>query len=50
MQTEETKKSNHVVRKIESRKALAKVDPALDDQFVAGRLYGTLRVWNLSFR
>ncbi|KAI9202425.1 ribosomal protein S8e/ribosomal biogenesis NSA2 [Polychytrium aggregatum] len=31
-------RSNHVTRKVEARKALAKVDPALDEQFVAGRI------------
>ncbi|KAG0077527.1 40S ribosomal protein [Linnemannia elongata] len=35
-------RSNHVQRKIESRKADAKVDPALDHQFAAGRLYACL--------
>ncbi|KAG0060225.1 40S ribosomal protein, partial [Podila epicladia] len=35
-------RSNHVQRKIEGRKAEAKVDPALDHQFAAGRLYACL--------
>ncbi|KAG0003318.1 40S ribosomal protein [Entomortierella chlamydospora] len=35
-------RSNHVQRKIESRKAEAKVDPALDHQFAAGRLYACI--------
>lgn len=39
---EETKKSNHVQRKIEERKALAKVDQHLDDQFAIGRLYAVI--------
>ncbi|CAG8761147.1 14592_t:CDS:2, partial [Racocetra fulgida] len=34
------KRSNHVQRKIDSRKEDAKVDPLLDDQFTTGRLYG----------
>lgn len=38
----EVKQSNHVQRKIESRKALSKVEQALDDQFVAGRLYAKI--------
>ena len=44
--TEDAKKqSNHVERKIAARQGDAHVDPAVDDQFVAGRLYGTdLRV------
>lgn len=37
---EEVKKSAHVLRKIASRKNGAKVDPAIDDQFSTGRLYG----------
>ncbi|KAF9944974.1 hypothetical protein BGZ65_011348, partial [Modicella reniformis] len=32
-------RSNHVQRKIAARKVEAKVDPALDHQFAAGRLY-----------
>ena len=35
-------RSNHVQRKIESRKDDAKVDAALDHQFAAGRLYACL--------
>ncbi|KAF9367637.1 40S ribosomal protein, partial [Mortierella sp. AD011] len=35
-------RSNHVQRKIESRKAESKVDPALDHQFAAGRLYACI--------
>lgn len=38
----EKKRSNHVVRKLEGRKAEGKVDPAIDDQFVAGRLYAVI--------
>jgi ribosomal protein eS8 len=34
------KKSNHVQRKLASRKADAKVDSLVEDQFTAGRLYG----------
>ena len=34
------KRSNHVQRKIDSRKEAAKVEPALEDQFATGRLYG----------
>ncbi|CAG8473068.1 21812_t:CDS:2, partial [Racocetra persica] len=37
------KRSNHVQRKIDSRKEDAKVDPLLDDQFTTGRLYALLR-------
>ena len=36
---EEAKKSNHVVRKQEGRKADSKVPQLLDDQFSTGRLY-----------
>lgn len=39
---EESKKSNHVQRKIEERKELAKVDQLLDDQFAIGRLYAII--------
>ncbi|KAF9927361.1 ribosomal protein S8A, partial [Modicella reniformis] len=35
-------RSNHVQRKIATRKAEAKVDPALDNQFAAGRLYACI--------
>ncbi|KAG0265296.1 40S ribosomal protein [Actinomortierella ambigua] len=35
-------RSNHVQRKVEARKAEAKVDPALDHQFAAGRLYACI--------
>jgi len=35
-------RSNHVQRKIESRKEGAKVDPMLDEQFTTGRLYAIL--------
>lgn len=34
------KRSNHLQRKIESRKAEAKIDSHLDEQFVTGRIYG----------
>ncbi|RKP17903.1 40S ribosomal protein S8 [Rozella allomycis CSF55] len=39
---EAEKKSNHVQRKIESRKKDAHVDQALDDQFSTGRLYACI--------
>ena len=35
-----TKKSNHVQRKIASRKSTAKIDPRVEEQFLTGRLYG----------
>ena len=35
------KRSNHVQRKITSRKPRAKVDPHVEEQFLAGRLLGT---------
>jgi small subunit ribosomal protein S8e len=43
-ETDETaeKRSKHVQRKLEARKADAKVDPLLDDQFTAGRLYALI--------
>ena len=34
------KRSNHVQRKITSRKPRAKVDPHVEEQFLAGRLLG----------
>ncbi|KAJ3032488.1 40S ribosomal protein [Rhizophlyctis rosea] len=36
------KRSNHVLRKVEGRKGEAKVDPALAEQFAAGRLYAKI--------
>lgn len=36
------KKSAQVLRKLAARKELAKVDPALDDQFATGRLYAII--------
>ncbi|KIJ19037.1 hypothetical protein PAXINDRAFT_166933 [Paxillus involutus ATCC 200175] len=39
---EPVKKSNHVQRVLEERKKDAKVDPLLEQQFVAGRLYAAL--------
>ncbi|TPX36122.1 hypothetical protein SmJEL517_g01591 [Synchytrium microbalum] len=36
------KRSAHVLRKVEARKADAKVDPNLDEQFVTGRIYACL--------
>lgn len=38
----ETKKSNSVLKKQAARKALAKVDPLVDDQFTTGRLYAMI--------
>jgi len=40
--TEEQKKSNHVQRKIDERKKDAKIDPFLEQQFNAGRLYASI--------
>jgi small subunit ribosomal protein S8e len=37
--TEEKKLSNNVQRKLEERKKVAKIDPLLESQFGAGRLY-----------
>jgi small subunit ribosomal protein S8e len=37
---ETTKKSNHVLRKLEKRKSNAKTDPHVEEQFNSGRLYG----------
>ena len=39
---EEKKKSRHVERKLEARKKDAKVDPLLETQFGAGRLYAAV--------
>jgi small subunit ribosomal protein S8e len=39
---EEKKKSRHVERKLEARKTDAKVDPLLETQFGAGRLYASV--------
>lgn len=36
------KRSNHVQRKISSRKSQAKVDPHVEEQFLTGRLLGEL--------
>ncbi|CDO76014.1 hypothetical protein BN946_scf184665.g6 [Trametes cinnabarina] len=42
-ETEEEKKlSNHVQRKLEERKKDAKIDPLLESQFAAGRLYAAI--------
>ncbi|KAJ2966956.1 hypothetical protein NUW54_g13654 [Trametes sanguinea] len=42
-ETEEEKKlSNHVQRKLEERKKDAKIDPLLESQFAAGRLYASI--------
>lgn len=35
-------KSNHVQRKLAARQSLAHVDPAVEDQFVTGRLYACI--------
>ena len=40
--TEPTKKSRHVERKFEARKEDAKIDPLLETQFGAGRLYAAI--------
>ncbi|XP_004242427.1 small ribosomal subunit protein eS8 [Solanum lycopersicum] len=40
--TEETKKSNHVLRKIEKRQAERKLDSHLEEQFSSGRLYACI--------
>ncbi|KAF8706219.1 eukaryotic ribosomal protein eS8 family, partial [Rhizoctonia solani] len=40
--TEETKKSKHVLRTLEQRKKVAKIDPLLETQFAAGRLYAAI--------
>ncbi|EPQ57342.1 ribosomal protein S8e [Gloeophyllum trabeum ATCC 11539] len=39
---EEKKKSNHVQRKIEEHRKVAKIDPLLETQFGAGRLYAAI--------
>ncbi|KDN44442.1 hypothetical protein RSAG8_05489, partial [Rhizoctonia solani AG-8 WAC10335] len=40
--TEEVKKSKHVLRTLEQRKKVAKIDPLLESQFAAGRLYAVI--------
>lgn len=40
--SEEIKRSNHVQRKIESRKGYAHVEQSIEDQFVTGRLYACI--------
>ena len=40
--TEPAKKSNHVQRILEQRKKDAKIDPLLESQFGAGRLYAAI--------
>ena len=40
--TEPAKKSNHVQRILEQRKKDAKIDPLLESQFSAGRLYAAI--------
>ena len=42
MPHEEKKQSNHVKAVLEERKASAKVDPLLESQFQAGRLYASI--------
>ncbi|KAJ1304349.1 hypothetical protein OPQ81_005505 [Rhizoctonia solani] len=39
---EEVKKSKHVLRTLEQRKKFAKIDPLLESQFAAGRLYAVI--------
>ena len=39
---EEKKLSNHAQRKVDERKKDAKVDPLLESQFAAGRLYAVI--------
>ncbi|KAF8532501.1 40S ribosomal protein S8 [Gautieria morchelliformis] len=39
---EEQKRSNHLQRKVDERKKEAKIDPLLEHQFSAGRLYATI--------
>jgi len=39
---EETKQSNHTKRTLEERKKTAKIDPLLESQFSAGRLYACI--------
>ena len=34
------KRSNHVQRKVTSRKSTSKADPHVEEQFLTGRLYG----------
>ncbi|XP_039032463.1 40S ribosomal protein S8-like, partial [Hibiscus syriacus] len=36
--TEEVKKSNHALRKLEKRQQSCKLDPHIEDQFSSGRL------------
>lgn len=38
------KRSRHQEKKMEARKAMAKVTPGLEEQFVTGRLYGKLNL------
>ncbi|KAI5983967.1 ribosomal protein S8e/ribosomal biogenesis NSA2 [Pisolithus albus] len=39
---EPTKRSNHLQRKLEERRKDSKIDPLLEQQFVAGRLYACI--------
>ncbi|KAI0743721.1 ribosomal protein S8e [Daedaleopsis nitida] len=41
-EAEEKKQSHHVERKLEERKKDAKIDPLLETQFAAGRLYASI--------
>ena len=41
-ETEEAKKSNHLVRKMRQRNQNRKLDPLLEDQFAVGRLYACI--------
>ncbi|KAK8570229.1 hypothetical protein V6N13_002924 [Hibiscus sabdariffa] len=43
--TEETKKSNHVLRKLEKRQQDRKLDPHIEDQFTRGRLLACITSW-----
>ncbi|MFS7940804.1 putative ribosomal protein S8e/ribosomal biogenesis NSA2 [Helianthus anomalus] len=40
--TEEAKKSNHVVRKLEKRQEERKLDPHVEEQFSSGRLLAAI--------
>lgn len=40
--TEETKKSNHVIRKLEKRQQVRKLDPHIEEQFGSGRLLASI--------
>ena len=42
VEEEEVKKSKSVMKKLEERQKLRSLDPALDDQFVSGRIYAAI--------